>query len=180
MKSTGKIQDIEAITELKSGTRQDKKSGKQVPWTLWGQKFLIDGETISATGFSKTDMQEKFGNLKVGHIIEFETEKQGDFVNFKKDAAVTIVGGIEEAANTPQPKKETPTPQPQEEFKMPTTEESAEAAIVVADKLTEGLKITGQDLLHARMKAYEQERLDVRTDRIQTHKQSNMAAMRGR
>ncbi len=81
----GKLEHIGDIKELTSG------KGTRGSWILWGVKVTVGGEDYGYTGFDKKVMEEKLGKIKLGSIVEFETEEKGDYTNVKDGSDIKVL-----------------------------------------------------------------------------------------
>ena len=81
----GKIDHITEIKELSSGTRAGKT------WKLWGATLTVDGNDYGYSDFEKKALEEKVAKLKIGSMIEFETEERGQYTNVKPKTEVKVL-----------------------------------------------------------------------------------------
>ena len=90
----GKIENIGELKELSSG------AGKNGSWVLWGAKITVDGNDFGYSDFNQEVLKGKLEKLKIGSIIEFETEKRGEYTNVKPQTGVKV---LEEGTGTAGP-----------------------------------------------------------------------------
>ena len=79
------------------------------PWTMWGTNLIVDGKEYGYTGFDKKEMEAKVSKLKVGNIVEFETQVNGKYTNVKPETEVKVLGQGKPGANMPKSNRETVT-----------------------------------------------------------------------
>jgi len=93
-KTKGKLEQIGEITELASG------KGINIAWTLFGSKIIVDGEEYGYSNFKKEVLKGKLEKIKIGSIVEFETEERGEYTNVKSGTDIKV---IEEGKGTAGP-----------------------------------------------------------------------------
>ena len=95
----GKIENIGELKELSSGT------GNKGAWTLWGAIITVDGSVFGYSDFNKDVLKGKLEKLKIGSVVEFETEKRGEYINVKPQTGVKV---LEEGKGTAGPASPAP------------------------------------------------------------------------
>ena len=118
-KVKGVVEEIEAIEQLKEGT---KKTGQR--WTLWGTKLKVSGNLYGLTAFSKTELEDKLKLVALRDEVEFESEENQGYLNVKKDAAITVLrSGV-----PTEPKEEGETIKPERTYVRTDTDASNDLA----------------------------------------------------